>query len=89
MPKQVRVYNRIKSVLAENQKTSKWLAKEMEVTPGSVSRWCRNMSQPEVETLFIIANVLGVEAKDLLVYTEDSVPVKKKEKIKPKGKSRK
>jgi len=33
----------------------------------SVSRWCRNVQQPDLETLYRIANVLGVPVCDLLV----------------------
>lgn len=59
-------YNRIKIVLIEKDKTNLWLADKMGVTPAAVSRWCTNDAQPNVETLFKIAKVLGVEVIELL-----------------------
>ena len=62
-----KVYNRIKAVLAEERKTNMWLAEKLEMSPNTVSKWCTNQMQPTIETLFRIANVLDVEARDLLV----------------------
>ncbi len=84
MSKQVRIYNRIKAAIAENQKTSKWLAEEIGVSRESVSKWCRNISQPEIENLFKIADALEVDPGDLLVRRQDSVPVKRNDKVKSK-----
>ena len=59
-------YNKIKSVLAEQEKTSIWLAEQLGKDKSTVSRWCTNDMQPSIETLFLIANVLNVTPKDLL-----------------------
>jgi transcriptional regulator with XRE-family HTH domain len=59
-------YNRIKVVLAEKDKSSKWLAEQVEKDKSTVSRWCTNDMQPSIETLFAIAQALGVSPKDLL-----------------------
>lgn len=59
-------YNRIKSVLAEQEKTSIWLAKQIGKDKSTVSRWCTNDMQPSIETLFLIAKTLNVSPKDLL-----------------------
>ncbi len=59
-------YNRIKVVLAEKGMTNIELAKKLDKNQQTVSRWCTNDSQPSVETLFQVAQVLGVKAKDLL-----------------------
>jgi len=59
-------YNRIKVVLAEKGMTNIELAKKLDKNQQTVSRWCTNDSQPSVETLFHVAQVLGVKAKDLL-----------------------
>jgi transcriptional regulator with XRE-family HTH domain len=59
-------FNRIKIVLIEKEKSNLWLAEKMGVTPAAVSRWCTNDAQPNVETLFKIAKVLGVEVTELL-----------------------
>jgi putative transcriptional regulator len=37
----------------------------------SVSKWCTNDVQPTIETLFTIAKVLKVDARDLLVSAKD------------------
>ena len=37
--------NRIKVVLVEKKRTSKWLSEQMGVTPSTVSKWCTNSSQ--------------------------------------------
>ena len=58
--------NRIKVVLVEKKKTSKWLSEQLGVTPSTVSKWCTNTSQPGLETLLQIANVLEVDVKELL-----------------------
>jgi transcriptional regulator with XRE-family HTH domain len=65
-----KVYNRIKAVLAEQRKTNMWLAEQLEMSPNTVSKWCTNQMQPTIETLFRIAGVLEVEARDLLVNTK-------------------
>ncbi|WP_317231420.1 helix-turn-helix transcriptional regulator [Chryseobacterium daecheongense] len=38
----------------------------MKKNPTTISRWCNNEMQPSLETLLDIANVLGVDVKDLL-----------------------
>lgn len=58
--------NRIKVVLAEKNRTNKWLAEQLGRDPATVSKWCTNTSQPGVETLIEIARVLEVEVGDLL-----------------------
>ena len=58
--------NRLKVVLAEQQKTNKWLAEKLGKDVTTVSKWCTNKSQPGLETLFEIARCLEIEVKDLL-----------------------
>jgi transcriptional regulator with XRE-family HTH domain len=58
--------NRIKIILAEKGKTSIWLAQELKRDKSTVSRWCTNDMQPSLETLFQIALVLNVSAKDII-----------------------
>lgn len=58
--------NRIRVVLAEKDKTNKWLAKQVKKTPVTVSKWCTNSIQPSLDTLSEIAKVLGVDIRDLL-----------------------
>lgn len=63
----VQIYNRIKAVLAEQQKTNLWLANKLDMSANTVSKWSTNTMQPTIETLFRIARALNVEARDLLV----------------------
>ena len=57
--------NRLKVVLAEKKRTNKWLAEELSRDPATVSKWCTNTLQPNVETLVDIAKLLDVEIQDL------------------------
>lgn len=59
--------NRIKSVLADKDKTSKWLAEELGKDKTTISKWCTNTNQPDVESLIKISKLLGVEVNDLLI----------------------
>jgi len=58
--------NRIKVVLAENKKTSKWLATQLEKDPATVSKWCTNTSQPDLNTLTKIAELLDIDRRELI-----------------------
>lgn len=69
----VRDINRIKLVLVEKKRTAKWLAEELKKDPATVSKWCTNSSQPSLETLVDVANVLEVDVKELLNHSKDNV----------------
>lgn len=60
------VMNRIKVVLAESQRTNRWLAEQMGKSENTVSRWCSNKSQPSIAQLQEIANLLDVDVRILL-----------------------
>ena len=64
--------NRLKLVLVETKKTSKWLAEELNVNPSTVSKWCTNSSQPPLETLIHIAQLLKVDVKELICMTNNN-----------------
>ena len=68
--------NRLKLVLVEQKRTSKWLAEQLGVNPSTVSKWCTNTSQPPLETLIQIAQHLGVTIQDLLRDTVQTQGVK-------------
>lgn len=59
--------NRIKVVLVEKKRTSKWLAEQLGKSACSVSKWCQNTVQPDLQTLDKISRLLDVDIKDLLV----------------------
>lgn len=63
-------FNRIKVVLVERKKTSKWLAETLGKNPATVSKWCTNTSQPDLATLNQIAEHLEVKVSQLLVENE-------------------
>lgn len=67
-----RPLNRLKVVLVENQKTSKWLAEQLGVSAVTVSKWCTNMHQPDLQTLAKIADILNVDVKDMLNSTKEA-----------------
>lgn len=60
-------YNRIKIVLAEQEKSAKWLAEQLDRDKSTVSRWCTNDMQPTIETFYKIAEVLDIDVTILFV----------------------
>lgn len=62
--------NRIKAVLAEQRRTGKWLAEVMGKDQSTVSRWCSNRSQPPMDTMHKIAEILEIDIKELLVSSK-------------------
>ncbi len=62
--------NRLKAVLAEQGKTNKWLAEQLDKNETTVSRWCTNEVQPSVDSLVTIANLLEVDVRVLINSTK-------------------
>lgn len=58
--------NRIKVMLAEKKKTSKWLAEQLGKDPATVSRWCTNVSQPSLDMIIKIADLLEIDYTELV-----------------------
>ena len=58
--------NRLKVVLAEKKRTNKWLAEQLGKDPATVSKWCTNSAQQNLENLMEIAKVLEVDVNELL-----------------------
>ena len=58
--------NKLRDVLSEKRVTSRWLANKLGVTPSTVSQWCTNSSQPSLETLIRISDVLEVDYTELI-----------------------
>jgi putative transcriptional regulator len=58
--------NRIKEVLEEKGIKQTWLAIKLEKSYASINGYVQNRKQPRLEVLFEIAQVLGVDPKDLL-----------------------
>ena len=58
--------NRLKVVLVEKGKTSRWLAEQLGKTEHTISRWCQNKSQPSIAQLNEIARVLMIDVRSLI-----------------------
>lgn len=61
--------NRLKVVLAEEKRTSVWLAQQLGVNRTTVSKWCTNTNQPDLHTLAKIAELLHVDITRLINKT--------------------
>lgn len=64
--------NRLKMLLAEKGKTNKWLSEQLGVDSTTVSKWCTNSSQPSVEMVFRMMNVLNADIGQVI-----NIPPKK------------
>ena len=62
--------NRIKVVLVEKKRTNKWLAEQIGKDPATISKWCTNVSQPDLLTLTRVAALLDVDVRELLNKTK-------------------
>ena len=62
--------NRLKVVLVEQKRTAKWLAEKIGRDPATVSKWCTNIVQPNLDTLRQVAFILDVDIRDLLCPTK-------------------
>ena len=61
------ILNRLKIVLIEPERTGKWLAEQLGKSTCTVSKWCKNTVQPDLNTLDSISKLLDVSIKDLIV----------------------
>jgi hypothetical protein len=64
--------NRIKIVLVEKQRTSKWLAEQLGKSENTVSIWCSNKVQSTLDNLYEIAQILDVEVRLLITSSEET-----------------
>ena len=62
--------NRIKEVLDEKGISQTWLAKKLEKSFNSVNSYVCNRTQPNLETLLQISQILNVDLKDLIADQE-------------------
>ncbi len=56
----------MKIVLAEEQKSNKWLAEQLGKDQATISKWVTNTSQPDLKNLLRIAKTLNVDVARLL-----------------------
>lgn len=59
--------NRLKVVLVEKKRTGRWLAEQLGKDPATVSKWCTNSVQPDLQTLSRISELLEVNIRELLI----------------------
>ena len=62
----IEALNRLKVVLVEKGKTSRWLAEQLGKTENTISRWCQNKTQPSIAQLNEIAKVLMIDVGSLI-----------------------
>ena len=65
--------NRLKAVLADSGKTNKWLAEQLGKDPVTISKWCTNTTQPDLQTLAKISELLNIDIRELLVKRKTNV----------------
>lgn len=58
--------NRLKIVLVEKEKTNNWLAEQLGRGKATISKWCTNTCQPDIETFIRISKLLNVDVSELL-----------------------
>ena len=58
--------NRLKIMLAVTKRSNKWLAEMLGKDQATISKWCTNTRQPDLETLIRISDLLKVDVNDLL-----------------------
>lgn len=66
----MRDINRLKILLAEKKKTNKWLGEQLGVNPTTVSKWCTNSSQPSLEMVLKMIEVLDVDINQIINLPE-------------------
>lgn len=68
--------NRIKAVLADKQRTNRWLAEQLGRDQATVSKWCTNACKPPIETFMKIAQLLDCSIDDLVRFEEAPIALK-------------
>lgn len=68
----MRDLNRLKVVLIEKKRTSRWLAEQLGKNTSTVSKWCTNSAQPDLQTLDKIADLLDCDTRTLLTSKTES-----------------
>ena len=61
--------NQLKIVLAKKKRTNKCFAEQLGVNQTTVSKWCTNTTQPDLQTLKRITELLEVNIQDLINFS--------------------
>ena len=59
--------NRIKEVLKNKGISQTWLADQMDKSYTTINEYARNKRQPSLEDLYKVAEILNIDARELLV----------------------
>jgi putative transcriptional regulator len=59
--------NRVKEELQKQGRTQVWLAKKIGKSYVVVNNYCNNKAQMSIPILFLMANALDIDVRDLLV----------------------
>ena len=65
--------NRIKTILEEKGISQTWLAKKLDKSFNTVNSYVCNRTQPNLETLLQISEILGVDMKELRSDAEERI----------------
>ena len=61
--------NRLRVILAEKEKTNRWLAEKLDVSEITMSRWTTNKIQPSMSQFVILSKILEVDLNELIEDT--------------------
>jgi len=65
--------NRIKAVIEEKGIKQTWLAEKLGKSYNMMNSYVQNRRQPRLDDLYKIAEILGVEARELLILQDDQI----------------
>lgn len=58
--------NRLKVILAERNLSNKWLSEKLGRDQATISKWVTNTTQPNLEMLLKICEVLNIEIGEIV-----------------------
>ena len=70
----------IKHFLHEREKSQSWLAEEMGIGAGTISRWMTGQFEPEISQINKLAKALGIQPHELLI-DYDAKPQKESREV--------
>ena len=65
--------NVVKEILDQTGRSQLWLAQQIGVSTNTISSFCRNETQPKIDILYKIANVLDIDIFKLLVPNKKKI----------------
>lgn len=68
----IKAKNNIKMVLEQQGRSQVWLAKAIDKSVNTINAYVQNRTQPSLDSLYKIADVLNVNPKDLITHKNES-----------------